>query len=693
MLSALATIGVALAGVGATATDAPAAPGDAIVVDFTGGPDEQGALTALDLRSGRQRPVSTNVRSAQAGRASLLEPTAMTVAPNGDVLVADTYGLGGEPAIFRIDPTTGRKVVFSSNALSERRGGRRGLAAPTGLALTPAGDLLVTSASRSRSAVVRIDATTRKHSFVTTNARSRARGGAAALATPVAIAVAGRRIAVATDPTFSRGDRARVVLVDGRSGRQRVLTTNRISRGAGGGAHLAEPQSVAVGADRELLVGDRGAVVRVDAAGRQRLLTRDTRDNDGGRDFSANVTGVVRRVDGSVLAVTSELASDGMFLEQVGSLVSIDPGTGRQTVISTNELSASRGGEELLLDPAALALDRNGEALIADQASTEEYGPGLVARVDPLTGRQATLTSNATAGIRTGEQGFSLPEGVAMERGGTLLVAERFGFAGDGSILRVDPRTGRQTVLASNAVANREGTPRLLLRPRALALARYGIAFVTVDTAVITVDPGSGRQAMVSSNALSRERGGASLLRRPSGIAIDRDGTLLVTDSDAFGGGGGVIRVDPRTGRQRPLSSNRISRRAGGQRPFVEPNGLAISRGGRLFVTDRLSRSGALVEVDPGSGRARLFSTNRRSRRLRGKTAFRNPRGVAFAPGGGLLVSDLGVGGSFIGAAGGRVVRVDGRSGRQGRVYTNRTSRRRGGPALFAEPAGLVIER
>lgn len=124
----------------------------------------------------------------------------------------------------------------------------------------------------------------------------------------------------------------------------------------------------------------------------------------------------------------------------------------------------------------------------------------------------------------------------------------------------------------------------------------------------------------------------------------------------------------------------------------MEPNGLAVSRGGRLFVTDRLLRSGALVEIEPTTGRARLFTTNRRSQRLGGQAAFGNPRGVAVARGGGLLVADLGRGDPRVGPPGGRVVRVDGRSGCLLRVYSNRSSRRRGGPALFAEPAGLVIE-
>ncbi len=51
------------------------------------------------------------------------------------------------------------------------------------------------------------------------------------------------------------------------------------------------------------------------------------------------------------------------------------------------------------------------------------------------------------------------------------------------------------------------------------------------------------------------------------GIAVEADGNILVADSEAFGGKGGVIRVDPETGEQSKVSAGK---------KFVEHRGLAI---------------------------------------------------------------------------------------------------------------------
>jgi hypothetical protein len=59
-------------------------------------------------------------------------------------------------------------------------------------------------------------------------------------------------------------------------------------------------------------------------------------------------------------------------------------------------------------------------------------------------------------------------------------------------------------------------------------------------------------------------------------------GDLLVVDHGAFGGGGGIIRVDPATGTQTVLASGGF---------FGDPLGIAIAADGDLLVVDRL-RSG-----------------------------------------------------------------------------------------------------
>src|SRR3989454_12424420 len=54
-------------------------------------------------------------------------------------------------------------------------------------------------------------------------------------------------------------------------------------------------------------------------------------------------------------------------------------------------------------------------------------------------------------------------------------------------------------------------------------------------------------------------------------------GTILVADEAAFGGLGGVIRVNPATGAQTVVSSG-VN--------FVEPTGIAIAANGDILVAD-----------------------------------------------------------------------------------------------------------
>ncbi len=63
----------------------------------------------------------------------------------------------------------------------------------------------------------------------------------------------------------------------------------------------------------------------------------------------------------------------------------------------------------------------------------------------------------------------------------------------------------------------------------------------------------------------------------PIGIAVARGGTVLVADADAFGGPGGVIRVDPVTGAQTKVS-------AGGL--FSNPFDITVEADGSILVVD-----------------------------------------------------------------------------------------------------------
>ena len=67
---------------------------------------------------------------------------------------------------------------------------------------------------------------------------------------------------------------------------------------------------------------------------------------------------------------------------------------------------------------------------------------------------------------------------------------------------------------------------------------------------VVQVDPATaGQNAVVDS----------SCFVNPSGVALDANDNLLIVDDDAFGGAGGIVRVDLTTGAETVVSSGAAS--------------------------------------------------------------------------------------------------------------------------------------
>ena len=119
-----------------------------------------------------------------------------------------------------------------------------------------------------------------------------------------------------------------------------------------------------------------------------------------------------------------------------------------------------------------------------------------------------------------------------------------------------------------------------------------------MDQQVEAVNPETGAKVPVST-------GGNFVL--PAGIAFDGDGNILVVDRDAFGGKGGVIRIDQVTGAQTVVSNNAISDAAGGEQRFSDP--IAIDRKGNFaYVTDFGGKPSRVVKVNLTTGKQSLLS-------------------------------------------------------------------------------------
>lgn len=111
----------------------------------------------------------------------------------------------------------------------------------------------------------------------------------------------------------------------------------------------------------------------------------------------------------------------------------------------------------------------------------------------------------------------------------------------------------------------------------------------------------------------------------PSGAVTLNPGDILVADLNAFGGPGGIFRVDPNTGAQTVVSS-------GGY--FIGPAGIAIAANGDLLIANAgggSSGPGSIIRVNPITGAQAIVSSG---------DNLANPVGLAIAANGDLFVVD-----------------------------------------------------
>src|SRR5207248_500100 len=148
----------------------------------------------------------------------------------------------------------------------------------------------------------------------------------------------------------------------------------------------------------------------------------------------------------------------------------------------------------------------------------------------------------------------------------------------------------------------------------------------------------------------------------PTGLALAENGDILVTDESAFGGNGGVIRVDAASGAQTPVAS-------GGS--FGHPWSIAVGADGTAFVADFFAfatgavlwsaRILALVTSSPAYAGGTVYAGSDEGG-YHQTTIFSGggfPNGIVLGPDGDILVAN-----------GGRdnVVRIDPATGAQAEV-------------------------
>ena len=284
-----------------------------------------------------------------------------------------------------------------------------------------------------------------------------------------------------------------------------------------------------------------------------------------------------------------------------------EPATGATVEISRN---GSLG--TLFQRPYDLAVESDGGLVVVDMG-TPDQKDGAVIRVDPVTGRQSLVSGRGVGG-----DNFYDPSGIAIGPGGALYVLDTLAGTNSGAVIRVDPSTGAQQVIASNLsslrlfdlpfgiAVDRDGT--IVVANRALGGA-LPIDCIIPTGRVIRVSP-DGQQSLISQ--LDR-------LSRPLGVAIDIDGSMVVANECGTPGGNGLVRVN-RNGLQSQAASNTD------QDVLRTPERVALTPAGDYLVTDYNfgpDQDGGIVKVARGNQAQSVVSTD---------TLFNHPLGIAVVP-------------------------------------------------------------
>ena len=226
-----------------------------------------------------------------------------------------------------------------------------------------------------------------------------------------------------------------------------------------------------------------------------------------------------------------------------------------------------------LENPADMTFDSGGNLIVADDAAAAIF------RVDPSAG---TVTEVARGGELTD------PRGVAFGPAGRLFVADP-GFESPSAIvfrINIGQNEGAKIQYAA-------GPP--LVDPVGIARESENRFLVTDLNGVSGAPDGIIHRVDASVRGAPIEQVAAGTpLVDPWGIAIGPDGQVLIADANAFGGIGGLLTLDPKTGTVAPLASTPL---------YTEPVDLAPLPGGSMLIADLGEAGpGALLSYDQKSG-------------------------------------------------------------------------------------------
>ncbi|HYM59277.1 MAG TPA: IPT/TIG domain-containing protein, partial [Thermoanaerobaculia bacterium] len=237
----------------------------------------------------------------------------------------------------------------------------------------------------------------------------------------------------------------------------------------------------------------------------------------------------------------------------------------------------------------------------------------------------ATYTQVTTFAGGGGTAVFNAPWGLALTPQGELIVAD----SGHHQIKRVS-RTGVVTVIAGTGVSgDRDGSASV-----AQFKSPVAVAYDASRNLIYVADTQSDSVKKIAADGTVSTF--ATGLANPMGLAVDASGNVYVSDS----GNNKIREITPAGAMTTIAGTGQVGSTNGSalQAKFNQPNGLAISSTGALYIADQ--KNHLIRKLENGVVSTVAGSTNGALDGPALSAKFTEPRGIAFDGDGNLLVAD-----------------------------------------------------
>jgi sugar lactone lactonase YvrE len=339
-------------------------------------------------------------------------------------------------------------------------------------------------------------------------------------------------------------------------------------------------------------------------------------------------------------AVASDAAGNIYFADSSFRILKATPDGVVSTLAGSAGVRGSADGIRAAAsfsNPNSLAVDGAGNVYVADGDAIRKVTPGgVVTTIAGTSGVAGSADGTGAAAL------FNVPMGVAVDSGGTVYVADSF----NNTLRRIAPDGGVTTVAGTPGVkgsADGTGSSARFFTPDGIAVDRGGTVYVadfsndtirkvTAGGVVTTL---AGTAGAVGS---ADGTGAAARFSLPASLTIDADGNLCVVDGDV----GSIRRITP-DGSVTTLFGGSLlgAVEPGATARLIGVGSLALDPAGDLFAAD--SGANVLWKITPAGGVTGFVGVSNGYGSADGTGAsarFSNPRGAAVDPNGNLYVAD-----------------------------------------------------